>query len=289
MSSIIGMPIIAGGAGVGMVITEIPKGRMRGDVDGDGKITENDKTLISKAAAHIITLTGADLWCADVSADGDVSSEDMKAITQYLNGMPNALTTIPTFADYYNNWTYHKVNDMSGYWTTELSISAITAETDGSITWGGTGFTGTFIKAEPFAGGVRIYANYPPVEALPCAVSYHTGAGGQFIIANTGVSETYVQNAISSVGARYVRVKLTSAGWGGGKEQTVSVPGLNSSAAEQLIIPTQSGANIGKYYSAGIRISARDVEELTFSCETIPTADITVILVIIPIIGEFEG
>ena len=270
-----------------MVITEIPKGRMRGDVDGDGKITENDATLISKAAAHLITLTGADLWCADVSADGNVASSDEQEINAYLNGSSNSLTSVPTFADYYNNWTYHKVNDMSGYWTTELSISAITAETDGSITCGGTGFTGTFIKAETFSGGVRIYANYPPVEALPCAVSYHTGAGGQFIIANTGVSETYVQNAISSVGAKYVAVKLTASGWSEGKEQTIYITGLKRNAAEQLIIPTQYGANIQKYYNAGIRISARDYDELTFSCETIPTENILVILVIIPIVGKF--
>ncbi len=289
MSSIIGRSIIVGGAGGGMVFAEIPKGRMRGDVDGDGRITNNDATLIAKATAHMITLTGADLWCADVSADGDVSAADIKEINAYLNGSSNSLTSVPTFADYYNNWTYHKVNDMSGYWTTELSIPAITAETEGSIVWGGTGFTGTFIKAEIFSGGVRIYANYPPIEALPCAVSYHAGTGGQFVIANTGVSETYVQDAISSVSARYVKVRLTASGWSEGKEQIISVPGLKSKAEEQLIIPTQSGTNIEKYYNAGIRISARDYDELTFSCETIPTENILVILVIIPIIGTFEG
>ena len=171
------------------------------------------------------------------------------------------------------------MNDTSGYWTTELSIPAITAETEGSITWGGTGFTGTFIKAEAFSGGVRIYANRPPIEALPCAVSYHTGTGGQFIIANTGVSET---------GAKYVSVSLTASGWSGEKKQTISIPGLKGDAMQQLIIPTQPSTDIEKYYSAGIRISARGDNTLTFSCETIPTTNITVILAIIPIVGRFE-
>ena len=167
---------------------------------------------------------------------------------------------------------------MSGYWTVELSIPAITTNMEGSIIWSGTGFTGTFIKAEAFSGGVRIYANYPPIEAVPCAVSYQTGAGGQFIIANTGVSET---------GAKYVTVKLKASGWSEEKKQIISVPGLKEDVLKQLIIPTQPSTDIEKYYSAGIRISARGDNTLTFSCDTIPTASIEVVLVIIPIIGKF--
>ena len=260
------------------VITEIPKGRMRGDVDGDGKLTQEDVTYISKHLAGNITLTGVDFWCADTNGNNTIQNFDRTQLNKYLNGVSNNLTSTPTFADYYNNWTYHKVDDTSGYWTTELSIPAITADTEGSIVWSGTGFTGTFIKAEPFAGGVRIYANYPPIEALPCEISYHTGAGGQFVIANTGVSET---------GAKYAVVELTASGWSEEKKQTVSVPGLKEDALKQLIVPTQSSTDIEKYHSAGIRISARGDNTLTFSCETIPTEKVTVYLVIIPIIGRF--
>ena len=268
------------GGVVSMVRAEIPKGRMRGDVDGDGKITQDDATQTLNHATGIITLTGADLWCADVNADGKNKLIDSTIINQYLSGAPTVLTSAPTFADYYNNWTYHKVDDTSGYWTTELSIPAITENTDGSIIWSGTGFPGTFIKAETFSGGVRIYANYPPIEALPCAVIYHTGSGGQFIISNTGVSET---------GAKYAVVDLTASGWSEEKKQTISVPGLKRDVLKQLIIPTQLSEDIEKYYSAGIRISARGDNTLTFSCDTIPTENIKVVLVIIPIIGKFEG
>lgn len=286
MSSIIGRPIIVGGAGgdlatkMNMVIAEIPKGRMRGDVDGDGKLTQTDVDQISQHLAGNITLTGADLWCADTNGNNSISALDRSQLNKYLMKLSSNLTAKPTFADYYNNWTYHKVDDMTGYWTTELSIPAITADTEGSIIWGGTGFAGTFIKAEPFAGGVRIYANYPPIEALPCAVSYHTGAGGQFIIVNTGVLET---------GAKYVMVRLTASGWSEEKKQIISVPGLKEDAMKQLIIPTPLSTSIEKYYSAGIRISARGDDALTFSCDTIPTVDIEVALVIIPIVGKFEG
>lgn len=176
-------------AKVSMVITEIPKGRMRGDVDGDGKITNNDVDQIQKHNSGNITLTGADLWCADINNDNEITIADFGILRNYLKGQITVLTSTPTFADYYNNWTYHKVDNTSGYWTTELSIPAITAEMGVSITCGGSVLAGTFIKAEPFTGGVRIYANYPPIEALPCEVSYSTGAGGQIITADTDISE----------------------------------------------------------------------------------------------------
>lgn len=261
-----------------LVITEIPKGRMRGDIKGIGKVGTPEDIQNSGFYLTAVDPTNPDSWACDVNADGIINEDDVNML----------ITKTLTFADFYNNWTYHKVDDLTGYWTTDLSIPAITAEMGVSIVCGGNVLAGTFIKAEPFAGGIRIYANYPPIEALPCAVSYATGASGQVITADTGVSKTYVQDAVSSVGAKYTKVKLTVAGWSEGKEQIVSVPGLKGSAAEQLIIPTQSSTNIEKYYSAGIRISARADDELTFSCETIPTANITVFLIIIPIIGQFE-
>lgn len=265
-----------------LVISEIPKGRMRGDIKGTGKVGTVDDLTSSQYYDKTTDPANPDSWVCDINGDGFANSADISAL---LTGQ---LYSKPLIADFYNKWTYHKVDNKSGYWTTELSIPAITADTEGSIVWSGTGFAGTFIKAEPFFGGVRIYANYPPVEALPCAVSYHAGTGGQFVIANTGVSDTYVQDTVSSVGAKYVYVQLTASGWSEGKEQNISVPGLKEQAEKQLIIPTPYEGNIGEYYSAGIRISARGNNTLTFSCDTIPTADIWVVLVIIPIIGQFE-
>lgn len=257
-----------------MVITEIPKGRMRGDINGTGKVGTIEDLTSSQYYNTTTDPANPDSWVCDINADGKINGSDVQAM--YVG----RLYSVPLIADYYNNWTYHKVDDTSGYWTTELSIPAITTEMEGSIIWSEIGFTGTFIKAEAFSGGVRIYANYPPIEALPCAVSYHTGASGQFIISNTGVSET---------GAKYVIVNLTASGWSEEKKQIISVPGLKEDALKQLIIPTQPSTDIEKYYSAGIRISARGDNTLTFACETIPTANITVVLVIIPIIGKFEG
>ena len=76
---------------------------MRGDIDGDGKITENDRNRISEHLGGTITLTGADSWCAKVTGNNEISTLDLVQLMRYLEGKTNNLTGIPTFADYYNN------------------------------------------------------------------------------------------------------------------------------------------------------------------------------------------
>lgn len=155
----------------------IPKGRMRGDVDGDGKITQNDQTLITNATAQLITLTGADLWCADVNADGSVTAADTQVISQYLNGISSFLTSVPTFADYYNNWTYVKVDDLTGYWTAEIPIAGLTTSNNVVVNICETFPLGKFYKAEVSTGKVKIYATTPPITDIPAIVVISSGNG----------------------------------------------------------------------------------------------------------------
>lgn len=109
---------------------------MRGDIDGDGKITENDRNRISEHLGGTITLTGADSWCAKVTGNNEISISDLVQLMQYLEGKTNNLTGIPTFADYYNNWTYHKVDDLTGYWTAEIAINGLKATSDAIVNIG---------------------------------------------------------------------------------------------------------------------------------------------------------
>lgn len=72
---------------------------MRGDIDGDGKITENDRNRINEHLGGTITLTGADSWCAKVTGNNEISASDLVQLMRYLEGKTNNLTGIPTFAD----------------------------------------------------------------------------------------------------------------------------------------------------------------------------------------------
>lgn len=148
---------------------------MRGDIDGDGKITENDRNRINEHLGGTITLTGADSWCAKVTGNNEISVSDLVQLMQYLEGKTNNLTGIPTFADYYNNWTYHKVDDLTGYWTAEVAINGLKTTSDAIVNISND--EGIFYKSELTDGAIRFYATRPPIAEVPATITFKSGTG----------------------------------------------------------------------------------------------------------------
>lgn len=148
---------------------------MRGDIDGDGKITENDRNRISEHLGGTITLTGADSWCAKVTSNNEISVSDLVQLVQYLEGKTNNLTGIPTFADYYNNWTYHKVDDLTGYWTAEVVINGLKTTSDAIVNISND--EGIFYKSELSDGAISFYATRPPIAEVPATITFKPGTG----------------------------------------------------------------------------------------------------------------
>ena len=196
----------------GLIDTTIPKGRMRGDVDGDGKITLNDVQLMQDAINMIISLTDIQTWCADINGDGLFKANDKMLLARFINGQVTLLTSTPTFADYYNNWTYHKVDDLTGYWTTdiiinELSNSALKYKLLMAIN--GHFAEGMFYKIERSAKSITtdgqaetrtvltIYSKYPPIEDTKCLIYYsedsNASADTYTIIVDTLVTEAEIE------------------------------------------------------------------------------------------------
>lgn len=155
----------------------IPKGRMRGDVDGDGKITENDILQIKGHSSGSVILAGVDLWCADVNVDNKVNTNDAIIVNTFLKGQSSKLTKTPTFADYYNSWTYVKVDDLTGYWTTEISIADLTTSNNVVVNICETFPMGQFYKAEVLEGKIKIYANRPPINDIFAIITISSGNG----------------------------------------------------------------------------------------------------------------
>lgn len=148
---------------------------MRGDIDGDGKITQNDRNRINEHLGGTITLTGADSWCAKVTGNNEISVSDLVQLMQYLEGKTNNLTGIPTFADYYNNWTYHKVDDLTGYWTAEVAINGLKTTSDAIVNISND--EGIFYKSELTDGAIRFYATRPPIAEVPATITFKSGTG----------------------------------------------------------------------------------------------------------------
>lgn len=155
----------------------IPKGRMLGDVDGDGEITGKDLTQMADHNSGAITLTGVDFWCADINGDGSITTVDINIVNFYILGRPGPLSNTPLFTDYYNNWTYVKVDALSGYWTTEIATSGITTQNDIIINIFDLFSLGQFYKADILTNKIKLYATRPPIEDLKALITIRPGSG----------------------------------------------------------------------------------------------------------------
>ena len=79
-----------------------------------------------------------------------------------------------------------------------------------------------------------------------------------------------------------VTVTLTTSGWSS-NTQTVTVSGVVASETAQLITPTPAIASQSAYYEAGIMCTNQGTNSLTFTCQTVPTSNLTVYVVIQPL------
>lgn len=79
-----------------------------------------------------------------------------------------------------------------------------------------------------------------------------------------------------------VPVTLTTSGWSS-NTQTVTVSGVSASETAQLITPTPAIASQSAYYEAGIMCTGQAANSLTFTCQTVPTSNLTVYVVIQPL------
>lgn len=171
----------------------IPAGRMRGDVNGDGLITIIDKNILEKYTNSAATLDSISLWCADVNNDGVADPSDTLQLIRIIAGNTNALTGIPTFSDYYGNWTYQKIDDLTGEWYTDIPISGMTTSCSASILVQGEFDSGLFTKAECIADALRIYAKLCPISSAKAIVTWSSGDGTAVITTESvEVDEVFV-------------------------------------------------------------------------------------------------
>lgn len=77
-------------------------------------------------------------------------------------------------------------------------------------------------------------------------------------------------------------ITLTTSGWSS-NTQTVTVSGVVASETAQLITPIPADASRSAYYEAGIMCTGQAANSLTFTCQTVPTSNLTVYVVIQPL------
>ena len=101
-----------------------------------------------------------------------------------------------------------------------------------------------------------------------------TGTQGQVV----GFDSSGAAVAVSAPTPVYRTVTLPASGWSS-NTQTVTVSGVLADETKQLIMPVPALASQTAYYEAGILVTGQAANSLTFTCQTVPTAELTVYVV----------
>lgn len=88
----------------------------------------------------------------------------------------------------------------------------------------------------------------------------------------------------TDIGAASLVIKtitLTSSAWDTiNLTQSINVTGISATETDQIITPVPAMASQSAYYDAGILCTGQAANSLTFTADTIPTANLTVYVVI---------
>lgn len=162
---------------------------------------------------------------------------------------------------------------------------------------------GTMAGAIMASFGQDFGIHFPMVEE---SNSITIGSGGPaFSVSATNNVEVYSEPTtangvankayVDSKSPTSVAITLTADGWTNtmapvepgeetlGHQQTVTVSGVSASETAQLITPTPAIASQSAYYEAGIMCTGQAANSLTFTCQTVPTSNLTVYVVIQPL------
>lgn len=100
-------------------------------------------------------------------------------------------------------------------------------------------------------------------------------------------TKEYVDDQVAGKQAQtvYRAATLTADRWTAGNTQTVTVEGVSAVETAQLIQPVPAAVSRGEYERCGVCATAQAANALTFSCDAVPSADLTVYVVISTVEG----
>lgn len=93
------------------------------------------------------------------------------------------------------------------------------------------------------------------------------------------VSLSYFNQILQEQKLKAYPITLVTSAWSS-NSQTITVPGVLADETKQLIQPVPAIASQAAYLAAGILCTGQAANSLTFTCQTVPEADLTVYIVI---------
>lgn len=125
---------------------------------------------------------------------------------------------------------------------------------------------------------MALYVNGKKVAGigLPGKSAYQYAVDGGY----TGTEEEFQEVLANAGGKPMVHgVTLLASAWAG-NSQTITVPGVLADETKQLIQPVPAIASQAAYLAAGVLCTKQAANNLTFTCQTVPTGNLTVYVVI---------
>ena len=238
------------GGETGQVLTKTSTGAQWDDIPSDLPAGGTDGQILTK------------------TADGVAWEDAPEAGVTSFNGRTGAVT--PQEGDY----TADMVGARPSTWTP-------TASDVGAIPDPSGGTTGQIL--EKTETGTQ-WADNPGMTQAAADARYLQLSGGTMTGALTLNGNPSADNQaankayVDSKAPKYVSVTLSASGWAG-NSQTVTVQGVVADETAQLIQPMPAIASQAAYMAAGIYCSGQAANSLTFTCQTAPTENITVYVV----------
>ncbi len=148
-------------------------------------------------------------------------------------------------------------------------------ERESIITWGEDALIGFAKDYEGFLIGSGTTTNINFMNSFLTNVATPSDA-------NDAANKKYVDSKVPKA----TEVMLTASGWdASAKTQKVTVSSVLADETKQLIMPMPAMASQNAYAAAGIACTLQEANALTFRCQTVPTADISVFVTIQEVMG----
>lgn len=93
------------------------------------------------------------------------------------------------------------------------------------------------------------------------------------------VSLSYFNQILQEQKPKAYPITLVASAWSS-NSQTITVPGVLSDETKQLIQPVPAIASQAAYLAAGVLCTGQAADSLTFTCQTVPTGNLTVYVAI---------
>lgn len=148
-------------------------------------------------------------------------------------------------------------------------------ERESIITWGEDALIGFAKDYEGFLIGSGTTTNINFMNSFLTNIATPSDA-------NDAANKKYVDSKVPKA----TEVMLTASGWdASAKTQKVTVSSVLADETKQLIMPMPAMASQNAYAAAGIACTLQEANALTFRCQTVPTADISVFVTIQEVMG----